>query len=105
MCRRRQGPVIVVGFLSVCLVLLSWLAADTSGGLGLRIQSASIALAADPVVSGQWSAPLAWPYIAVHGMLLNTGKVLTWQSGTLASVWDPATGAFTSAPLAGTDLL
>ena len=51
------------------------------------------------------SAPLTWPYVAVHGMLLNTGKVLTWQRRRLGQVLDPTSGSFVSVPLGGTNLL
>src|SRR5262245_51682515 len=64
-----------------------------------------VALAADPSSSGQWSAPITWPYVAVHAMLLNTGRVLTWESGAQSAIWDPATGSFTNVPVSGTDLL
>lgn len=60
----------------------------------------ALSVAADPAVVGQWSAPFAWPEVAVHMMLLDTGKVLTWQQGTgqtFTDIWDPASGTFASA--------
>ena len=58
---------------------------------------------------GQWSAPVAWPLVAVHMMLLRTGEVLTWDGppingGQSARLWNPATGSFTSVPNNTTDL-
>jgi hypothetical protein len=47
---------------------------------------------------GSWSSVLPWHGVAVHSQLLKTGKVLTWQAGSNASVWDPAAGTFTNVP-------
>jgi hypothetical protein len=47
---------------------------------------------------GVWSAPESWPNIAVHLVLLPTGKVLSWEaqpSHTNADLWDPVTGSHT----------
>ena len=66
-----------------------------------------LAVAADPALVGQWGAPFTWPEVAVHMMLLDTGKVLTWQQGsgqTFTDIWNPATGTFTSALDATTNL-
>jgi galactose oxidase len=36
----------------------------------------------DPrATTGQWSAPLSWPFIAIHATLLPNGKVLGWGRG------------------------
>jgi hypothetical protein len=53
---------------------------------------------------GQWSAPIAWPALAIHASLLPTGKVLTWgQRNSQPEIWTPpatvgATGSFVSTP-------
>ena len=49
--------------------------------------------------AGQWSAPFAWPIVAVHMHLLRTGKVLAWGKFGDPYEWDPATNAFTAKPL------
>jgi hypothetical protein len=50
-----------------------------------------------PPLIGQWSAPAAWPLVAVHSTLLPNGQVLVWdgarQNGA-AYVWDPSADAF-----------
>ncbi len=49
---------------------------------------------ADPAVIGQWDAPRRWPAVAVHLILLPTGKVLFYrgdESTPTAYLWDPAT--------------
>src|SRR5581483_6864185 len=64
------------------------------------------AAATYPSTVGQWSAPIPWPTVAVHAMLLPTGKVLTWgDGGPSANVWDPAFSAFESVPDSLTNLL
>ena len=51
---------------------------------------------------GQWSAPVAWPIVAVHMSLLPTGNVLAFDAWGDAPnsqhVWNPTTGAFLSVP-------
>jgi len=50
--------------------------------------------------SGQWSAPITWPAVAIHSHLLPDGRVLTWGRSDHAPVlWTPAatgTGTFAS---------
>ena len=48
--------------------------------------------------AGQWSAPFAWPIVAVHMVLLPTGRVLSIGRNGTPYVWNPATNAFTSVP-------
>ena len=60
------------------------------------------ASATDAATLGEWSAPLAWPHVAIHGTLLPNGLVITWgrkREGMLPNLWNPAT------PLAFTQLL
>lgn len=55
-----------------------------------------------PSVIGQWSAPVAWPMVAIHTSVLPNGKVLFWSpeggsaNSTVTRVWNPATNAFIS---------
>ncbi|MEO7987626.1 MAG: galactose oxidase-like domain-containing protein [Gemmatimonadales bacterium] len=62
------------------------------------VQSTSITLATIEAAAGQWSAPFDWPIVAVHSILLPTGKVLTIGRVGTPHVWDPATGDFTDVP-------
>ncbi|MGH7391481.1 MAG: BACON domain-containing protein [Candidatus Rokuibacteriota bacterium] len=69
----------------------------------------SPAAAQTPPQVGQWEAPVSWPLVAVHMMLLPTGKVLTFDGppidgGASARIWDPATGTFVSVPNTFTNL-
>jgi hypothetical protein len=57
---------------------------------------------------GQWSAPFAWPTVAIHNTLLPTGKILSysypiedgWTDGAAESwLWDPTTSQFTEVPV------
>jgi galactose oxidase len=50
--------------------------------------------------SGEWTAPFAWPVVAVHLHLLPTGRVLSFGRIGEPQVWDPATGSFSPAPTA-----
>jgi hypothetical protein len=61
--------------------------------------------ASDPAVVGLWSAVISWPAVAVHAHLLKTGKVLTWQYGSTAAVWNPADFLFASAANPFSDVL
>lgn len=58
----------------------------------------------DPSVIGAWSGPVATPMVAVHGVLLNNGKVLAWEMGSQAQVWDIPTNTFTATPDVITDV-
>ena len=79
-----------VGLVIACVALLS--------------QAADHVLATDPSVSGSWAAPISWPEVAVHGVMLNNGKVLTWQDGSKISVWDPATNTFSTVAGTGSNI-
>ncbi|TMB17769.1 MAG: DUF1929 domain-containing protein [Deltaproteobacteria bacterium] len=57
--------------------------------------------------AGQWSAPVAWPLVAVHMTLLPTGKVLAWSDYTDndgAQVFDPTTNTLTAVPFFNANL-
>ena len=72
--------------------------------VALLSQAADHVLATDPSVSGSWAAPISWPEVAVHGVMLNNGKVLTWQDGSKISVWDPATNSFSTVAGTGSNI-
>ena len=63
-------------------------------------------------VTGQWAPVVTWPtnsagWVPTHVMLLPTGKVLyvsSYTDGNKPKIWDPATGALTSAALPGYNL-
>jgi PKD repeat protein len=69
-------------------------------GLPCGASPPSLAVAAlrTPASAGEWSAPFAWPNVAVHLSLLPTGKVLSFGLSGVPQVWDPGTGSFTSTP-------
>jgi len=53
-------------------------------------------------VAGRWRPAIAWPGVAVHLMVLRTGKVLSWEGVPAPSVtwlWDPVTKGFTTQSL------
>src|SRR5262249_55313064 len=65
--------------------------------------SSNPASAPTPVAppAGQWAAPMSWPMVAVHMILLPNGKVLAWDDhtdGSGAEVFDPATNGLTAVP-------
>lgn len=60
--------------------------------------------AQDPSIVGQWSAVQTLPIVAVHAHVLPTGKVLIYPYTDDPRLWDPATGAITSAAQAGYDI-
>jgi len=63
----------------------------TVGSLSLDIAGSSTV--------GEWSAPEAWPIVAVHLHLLSNGKVLAWGKFGDPYVWDPAADTFTPHPV------
>jgi len=69
------------------------------------VNRAGVSTAADPAQVGQWSKVIPWSAVAVHSHLLNSGKVLNWEKGNQATVWDPATGSFSPVPNPFADLL
>lgn len=49
---------------------------------------------------GAWGSLFNTPEVLINGVMMPNGKVLVWGSGGNAqSVYDPATGTFTSAPI------
>ncbi len=61
-------------------------------------RSSPITLATASADGGQWSTPFDWPIVAVHMILLPTGRVLTIGRLGTPQVWDPAGGGFTPVP-------
>ena len=51
-----------------------------------------------PEQVGQWGPVMEWGLQAKHAVLMHNGKVLVWNTGASARVWDPTTGAFTDVP-------
>jgi hypothetical protein len=47
---------------------------------------------------GEWTAPFDWPIVAVHMVLLPSGRVLSIGRNGTPQIWDPATGGFTPVP-------
>ncbi len=86
----------------------------TAGTVDLSYQGQPVAQAAsggtcpppastvpEPAAStGEWGAPFPWPVVAVHLHLLPDGRVLSWGRFGDPQIWDPASGAFTPAPIA-----
>lgn len=70
------------------------LVARANGGVPCMPDPAVSATTA--VETGQWSAPFAWPIVAVHMILLPNGRVLSIGRTGQPQIWNPATNAFTS---------
>ncbi len=79
------------------------ISADAAGNTSA---SADFAFTTNPpgptaATQGEWSPVINWPFVAVHGSLLNTGKVVMWDAWETAPlnthVWDPGTQLFTNA--------
>jgi hypothetical protein len=71
----------------------------TFGSPGAQdVQSTDITLATASTEAGEWSRPFAWPIVAVHMILLPTGRVLSIGRTGVPQVWDPVSGDFTAEP-------
>jgi hypothetical protein len=73
-------------------------AAALLGGFPARL------VAADPAVTGSWTAPFNLGLVSIHAVLLHTGNVLlfSWPNKTVGSdavLWNPATGRTTNIAL------
>ena len=68
---------------------------------GQSVFAEKIPAATDPSTQGEWGAPFDIGITAVHSVLLQNGKTLSWQfsegptGGSRAVLWDPASGAVT----------
>jgi hypothetical protein len=63
-----------------------------------RVESVQIELHTSGVESGQWSEVMSWPIVAIHAMMLPSGKVLAINRIRTPQIWDPATNEFTPVP-------
>ncbi len=71
--------------------------------LGLiQLAGSQAAVSATPDEVGQWSAPVAWPLVAVHMSLEPDGRVFTLDGFDAAlnseRLWNPVNGTFTAVP-------
>ena len=68
----------------------------------VQLGGSSAAPGDPPDVIGDWSAPFAWPIVAVHMSLTSTGEVFSLDGFDAAlnseRVWNPQTGIFRSVP-------
>jgi hypothetical protein len=72
-------------------------ARENSGVTCAPAAPAPVALATTAAETGQWTAPFAWPIVAIHMVLLPDGRVLSFGR-TTPQLWNPATGVFTPVP-------
>lgn len=72
---------------------LSFSAPDLTGA-----ESDQIALHTPTAESGQWTEVMPWPIVAIHTMLLPSGKVLAINRIQTPQIWDPGTNEFTAVP-------
>ena len=79
---------------------LSFSAPDLTGA-----ESDQIELHTTSGESGQWSDVMPWPIVAIHTMLLPTGKVLAINRIQTPQIWDPATESVHDGARAGQSLL
>jgi Domain of unknown function (DUF1929) len=72
-----------------------------SRNVSVVISFEALAAATEAGTMGQWSAPFAWPAVAIHAALLPNRKVLTYGRHHRQPVlWNPATPTtFTTLPL------
>jgi hypothetical protein len=111
--REESGDLTLPGRPSAGEVSHTRLTTVTSGTVrleldGARVHEAANAGAKCPAPSpgppepqatvGEWSAPFAWPVVAVHLQLLPDGRVLSWGRIGDPQVWDPSSGGFTGVP-------
>ncbi|WP_415856355.1 fibronectin type III domain-containing protein [Sinomonas sp. G460-2] len=61
--------------------------------------SPSAAVTPSTTANGQWGPLTTWPIVAVHSVVLNSGKLLVWDGWATpepTSVYDPAAKTFTT---------
>jgi uncharacterized membrane protein YphA (DoxX/SURF4 family) len=76
----------------------------TSSGVSVTVSNLN---PNDPSVVGQWSAPFAWPNVAVHLTLMSDGNLLTWDDHSAddgSHVFNPTTNTFISTPYSAANL-
>jgi hypothetical protein len=72
----------------------------------LAVTAGPARAALDPAVVGQWDPPRQWPAVAVHLVLMHSGKAIFWrgdESTPKVYVWDPKTELITTT-LPGSDI-
>jgi hypothetical protein len=78
------------------------LTATAWNGAGSSANSAPVTVSVDnsgnPAVVGSWSPVVNLPAVAVNLLLLKNNKVLFYEDGATATVWDYVNGTFTSVP-------
>jgi hypothetical protein len=52
-----------------------------------------------PAIVGSWAAPVSLPAVAVNLILTANNKLLLYQDGSTATVWDYLNNTFTSVPI------
>jgi len=79
------------------------LSARATDTVGLSTTSAAIAVtvgnSTQAPVTGNWSAPVTLPAVAVNLVLLPNNRVMFYQDGTTPTVWDYLAGTFKTIPV------
>src|SRR4051794_5297114 len=90
---RLKRSLNTASLLSICFVITCGIVLNRS----LQGQS-------NPATVGQWTQTTAWPYAAVHTVVLRSGKVLfspALDLGANPEIYDPASGTVTATAHAG----
>lgn len=78
------------------------LTARARDSVGLTATATPVTITVDnsgnPAVQGSWSSPVKLPAVAVNLILLPNNKVLFYQDGATATVWDYVQNTFTGVP-------
>jgi hypothetical protein len=75
---------------------------------GLVVLSSAAAAGEDPSIVGEWTTPFDIGLVAIHSVLLPSGKVLLFEKpgtgggGSRAAIWDPVTGFLSGPPPSAT---
>jgi N-acetylneuraminic acid mutarotase len=79
------------------------LSARAQNSAGQMTTSSPVSITVDntgnPAVTGNWSAPVSLPAVAVNLILLPNNQVLFYQDGSTPTVWNYVTNAFTNVPV------
>lgn len=62
------------------------------------VESNPVALTTLGSESGEWTGVIDWPIVAIHTMLLPSGKVLAINRIQTPQLWDPGSNQFTTVP-------
>ncbi len=78
------------------------LAALARDSVGLTTTSSPVAVTVDnsgaPAVVGSWTSPISLPVVAVNLILLQNNRVMFYQDGPTATLWDYVQNTLTSVP-------